>query len=188
MCSARWSEREKHLRREKRGGVIPCQSLSYWIYTHQSQLRFLVLYLLLAAYHWPCLFCCGTEHWALTMIRGSGITGQSNNNGNAEHCAKKGGNEYHFYNLRYDRVSGHWAGQSQGWRTQTQATTELIMLFQTIISACFSLIFRIQDPLALNLVPDPQTAYVGEYLLNILGHFCISQSSDADANFTILKQ
>lgn len=40
------------------------------------------------------------------MIRGSGITGQSNNNGNAEHCAKKGGNEYHFYNLRYDLVSG----------------------------------------------------------------------------------
>lgn len=69
-----------------------------------------------------------------------------------------------------------------------KATTELIMLFQTIISACFSLIFRIQDPLALNLVPDPKTAYVGEYLLNISGHFSISRSSDADANFTILKQ
>lgn len=40
------------------------------------------------------------------MIRGSGITGQSNNNGNAEHGAKKGGNEYHFCNFRYDPVSG----------------------------------------------------------------------------------
>lgn len=37
------------------------------------------------------------------MIRGSGITGQSNNNGNAEHCAKKGGNEYHF---NYHKTTG----------------------------------------------------------------------------------
>lgn len=39
--------------------------------------------------------------------------------------------------------------------TNPKATTELIMLFQTVISACFCLIFRIQDPLAMNLVPDP---------------------------------